>query len=479
MGLFVNTNVASLNAQRNMLKSGRGLERSFQRLSSGLRINGAKDDAAGLAITTRFTSQVRGLNTAIRNTNDGISLAQTVEGALDETGNILQRMRELSIQAASDTNTTSDREAIQLEMDNLVDEINRIADTTRFNDQKVLNGEFAGSKFHIGYKSNENISIKTMDARANILGRQSRNDGGTMTTEGLVEGDLVLNTITVRGTVASDDGLSTSLAEGSAIAKAAAINDATVYTGVKAFANKTEFIASQGQVEAVTLDSSNFISINGELLTGFRVENDDADGSLVNAINSVTNRTGVIARLDEQLNLTLTAEDGRNIEISVNGLANRLGFAVGDQVQAGTVTLQSEEAITMFQSDPGVERLGLGAAPGGGTTLMGVNSQYAVDTIDVTTRTGANTSIEILDVAIEQVSGIRSDLGAIQNRLVSTVNNLTATQENVSAARGRIQDADFSIETAALTKNQILQQASVSILAQANQAPNAAMSLLG
>ena len=205
MGMFVNTNVASLNAQRNMLKSGRGLERSFQRLSSGLRINGAKDDAAGLAIATRFTSQVRGLNTAIRNTNDGISLAQTVEGALDETGNILQRMRELSIQAASDTNTTSDREAIQLEMDNLVDEINRIAHTTRFNDQKVLNGEFAGSKFHIGYKADENISIKTMDARANILGRQSRNAGGAMTTEGLVEGDLVLNTVTIRGTVASDD----------------------------------------------------------------------------------------------------------------------------------------------------------------------------------------------------------------------------------------------------------------------------------
>ena len=198
--------------------------------------------------------------------------------------------------------------------------------------------------------------------------------------------------------------MSTSLAAGSAIAKAAAINDATVYTGVRAIANKTEFVASQGQVEAVTLDSSNFISINGELLTGFRVENDDADGSLITAINAVTNRTGVIARLDEQLNLTLTAEDGRNIEISVNGLANRLGFAVEDQVQAGTVTLQSEEAITMFQSDPGVERLGLGAAPGGGTTLMGVNSQFAVDTIDVTTRIGANTSIEILDVAIEQVS---------------------------------------------------------------------------
>ena len=479
MGLFINTNTASLNARRNLIGTTRGLERQFKRLSSGMRINSAADDAAGLAIATRFTSQVRGLNQAIRNTNDGISLAQTVEGALDETGAILQRMRELSIQAASDTNTLSDREAIQIEITNLIDEIDRISESTRFNEQKVLNGEFAGSRFHIGYKSNETIQVKTMDARAKILGRQARYSGNDVAAEGLERGDVVLNGVTVRGTVAGDDTLSTSQASGSALAKAAAINDATVFTGVRAIANKTVLKGNLNALSAVTLDSTNFITINGDTITGFRVEDDDADKSLINAINAVTNRTGVVASLDENLELTLEAEDGRNIELTVSGVATRLGFAAGNQVQAGSLTLQSEEAIFMTQNANGFNRIGHGANPAGGDTILGTNSDFAVDTIDVTSRQGANVSLEILDVAIEQVSAIRSDLGAIQNRLASTVNNLTATQENVSAARSRIQDADFAAETAEMTRNQILSQAGISILAQANQAPNNVMQLLG
>lgn len=479
MGLFINTNTASLNARRNLIDTTRGLERQFKRLSSGMRINSAADDAAGLAIATRFTSQVRGLNQAIRNTNDGISLAQTVEGALDETGAILQRMRELSIQAASDTNTLADREAIQIEITNLIDEIDRISESTRFNEQKVLNGEFAGSRFHIGYKSNETIQVKTMDARAKILGRQARYSGEDVAAEALERGDVVFNGVTIRGTVASDDILSTSQAAGSAVAKAAAINDATGFTGVRAIANKTVLTGNVNALSAVTLDSTNFITINGETITGFRVEDDDADKSLINAINAVANRTGVVAQLDENLELTLEAEDGRNIELTVSGLATRLGFAAGNQVQAASLTLQSDEPIFMTQNANGFNRLGHGANPAGGDTILGTNSDFAVDTIDVTSRQGANVSLEILDVAIEQVSSIRSDLGAIQNRLASTVNNLTATQENVSAARSRIQDADFAAETAEMTRNQILSQAGISILAQANQAPNNVMQLLG
>ena len=364
-------------------------------------------------------------------------------------------------------------------MDNLIQEINRIAETTRFNDQKVLNGEFAGSKFHIGYKANETMSVKTMDARAHILGRQARVDGNGVLAEGLQQGDLVLNGTTIRGTVATDDAFSTSQAAGSAIAKAAAINDATIYTGVRAVVGKSVLQGNVNALTAVTLDSTAYIVLNGEVITGFRVEDDDADNSLVDALNAVSNQTGVTARLDENLQLTLEAEDGRNIDLQVNGLATNLGFAAGNQVQGGTITLQSEEAIFMTQSDAGVERLGHGADPAGGETIIGTNSQFAVDTIDVTTRDGANISLEILDVAIGQVSEIRSDLGAIQNRLEATVNNLTATQENVSAARSRIQDADFATETAAMSRNQILQNAGISILAQANQAPNSVLQLLG
>ncbi len=478
MGLFVNTNVASLNARRNLNRTTVGMDRTFRRLSSGLRINSAADDAAGMAISTRMTSQVRGLNQAIRNTNDGISLAQTVEGALDESGSILQRMRELSIQAANDTNTTADREAIQLEINNLIEEINRIADTTRFNDQNVLNGEFAGSKFHVGYRANETVSVKTMDARASVLGRQARYEGLDVNSEALVVGDLQINGVTVRGTVDSDDTVSTSQAAGSALAKAAAINDSTIYTGVRAIVGKTALVGPNA-ISAVTLDSTNFITLNGEVISGFTVQDDDADNNLVDAINAVANRTGVIARLDENLRLVMEAEDGRNIELTTNGLATRLGFAAGNQVQAGSVTLQSEEAMFLTQSDAGVERLGHGANPAGGETILGTNSSFAVDTIDVRSREGANIGLQILDVAIAQVSEIRSDLGAVQNRLMSTVNNLSATMENVSAARSRIQDADFAQESAAMSKNTILQNAGLSILAQANQAPNNVLQLLG
>ena len=227
MGLYVNTNTASLNAQRNLNRSTRSLDQSFQRLSSGMRINSAADDAAGLAISERFTSQVRGLNQAIRNTGDGISLAQTAEGGLQETTTILQRMRELSVQAANDTNTTQDRNSIQDEMDQLVDEIDRIADKTTFNGQRILSGDFAGAKFHIGANSGESLQINISNARANSLGRQSRvsaADFGNVNiaqggAEELLDTDLTINDTNVRASVAADDLVSTTQSASSAIAR--------------------------------------------------------------------------------------------------------------------------------------------------------------------------------------------------------------------------------------------------------------------
>ena len=202
MGIFVNTNVASLNAQRNLLQSGNKLGQSFQRLSSGLRINSAKDDAAGLAITNRFTSQIRGLNQAVRNTNDGISLAQTAEGALQETTVILQRMRELSVQSANDTNTASDRESIQEEVNQLISELDRIATTTNFNTQNILDGTFNKGKFHVGANSRETITVTTVDARSARLGRQSRNDGVAISSGAFVDNDIAINSVSVRATEA-------------------------------------------------------------------------------------------------------------------------------------------------------------------------------------------------------------------------------------------------------------------------------------
>jgi flagellin len=477
MGLYINTNVASLNAQRNLTGSSSALGRSFERLSSGLRINSAKDDSAGLAIASRFSSQIRGLNQAVRNTNDGISLAQTAEGALQESQNILQRVRELSVQAANDTNSASDRESLQSEVDQLTSELDRIATTTQFNGSRILDGSFLGSRFHVGANSRETITVNVQDARSSALGRQSRTDGDYVdATVSLSTGDVQINNVSIRGTVAADDSLSTTLKEGSAIAKAAAINDSSKFTKVRAIVNKA---VSDGNsaIGGGTLDSTNYIKINNQTITGITVQSNDADDALVNAINAVTAETGVIATLDKDNALVLTAEDGRNIDVETQGNGATISGLTTDTL-TGSITLQSEEAVTLAVNGANTDAaLGLGVV--GTPETYGVNSNFAVKTIDITSRDGANLAIEIADVAIGQVSSIRASLGAIQNRLESTVSNLSATAENLSAARSRIQDADFASETAQFTRNQIIQQAGISVLAQANQQPQVALSLLG
>jgi flagellin len=481
MGLFVNTNSASINGQRNLNMSTRSLGQSFQRLSSGLRINSAKDDAAGLAISERFTTQIRGLNQAVRNTNDGVSLAQTAEGGLQESTAILQRMRELSVQAANDTNTDADRGSLQDEVDALVSELDRIAEKTTFNNQSVLDGTFTGAKFHIGANFRENLSVSIKDARAGSLGRMAKYESSSdIQVEGGAQGiqdeDVVLNGITIRSTVAADDKLSTTLNDASAIAKAAAINDSTEFTGVTAEVEATVIIASS-DIAAVTMDSTNNIAINGEILTGFRVQDNDADDTLVNQINAVADKTGVVASLDEDNRLVLSADDGRNIEVTVSGNGTRTGLAAaaGTTVTGGQLTLRSDD---QFQLDGNaIDKLG--DVGGAGATLFGVNGEHSVANIDVTSRDGANAAMQTLDAAIGQVSGIRSELGAVQNRLSSTVRNLEVSSENLTASRSRIQDADFAKETATFSRNKIVHQAGVSVLAQANQQPNIALSLLG
>lgn len=480
MGLMVNTNTASINAQRNLNNTTRSLGQSFQRLSSGLRINSAKDDAAGLAISERFSTQIRGLNQAVRNTNDGVSLAQTAEGGLQESGSILQRMRELSVQSANDTNTTADRESIQEEIGALVDELDRIATKTTFNNQNLLDGSFTGAKFHIGANFRENLTVSVKDSRSDALGRQARYSSSVdIQTAGagdaLSDGDVTVNGVTIRSTVAADDSLSTTLNAASAISKAAAINDSSNFTGVTAVVEKTEIVATS-DITAVTMDSTNNISINGKVLTGFRVQDNDADDTLINQINAVSDETGVVASLDVDNRLVLSADDGRNIELSVLGNGTRTGLGgVGTTVTGGRLTLQSEDQYQLG----GAATSKLGDVGGAGATLFGVNSDNSVKNIDVTSREGANEAIATLDIAIGQVSSHRGELGAVQNRLASTVRNLEVSSENLSASRSRIQDADFASETATFSRNKIVQQAGVSVLAQANQQPNIALSLLG
>ena len=386
MGLYVNTNIASLTAQRNVGSANRSLGRSFERLSSGLRINSAKDDAAGLGISDRMTAQVRGINQAIRNTNDGISLAQTAEGGLAESTSLLQRIRELSVQSANDTNTEQDRVSLQQEVDALVTELDRIAEKTTFNNQTVLDGSFIGAKFQIGANANDTITVGIKDARAGSLGRQVRETSvSDIATTGagdrLQTGDIIFNGVNIRETSAADDSLSTSFAAASAIAKAAAINDATEFTGVRAIVEETVIVGT-ADIGAVTLDSTTNLTINGSLITGFRVEANDATDTLVNAINAVSDDTGVVASLNEQNRLELSADDGRNIEVVMVGAAiGGLAGGAGSFVTGGRLTLQSEEQFSLTGAVGAATKLGFGAAQ----QLFGVNGNAAVSTIDVTT----------------------------------------------------------------------------------------------
>jgi flagellin len=473
MGMFVNTNVRSLNTQRSLNYSTKELDRSFQRLASGKRINSAKDDAAGLSISTRFTAQIRGLGAAIRNTNDGISLVQTVEGALQEFMALLQRMRELSVQAANDINTRKDRESINFEMDSLIRELDRIADTTLFNDKKVLSGDFMQGFFHVGAKANDVVEVNVRDARAKSLGRSAIKQTAVVSTNALdrINGDILINGVTIRATSVVDDKLSTSYRNGSAISKAAAINNATNFTNVSARVLATE-ANTNADIQGGDLTNTSFIEINGVTLTTFTVAADDADHELKNQINAVADETGVLATYDENSRLVLSASDGRNIEVRVSDAAAGAVTGLTSGVSTGSLEFSSAEQFRV--SGGQVDYIGLA-----GDQIVGVDSLASISTVNVLTRAEANNTITIVDRALEQLSGDRSSYGALLNRLESTANNLSNISENASQARSRIQDTDFAAESASLARAQVLQQAGVSILAQANQSPQLATQLLG
>ncbi|MCA9560279.1 MAG: flagellin [Myxococcales bacterium] len=468
MGLFINTNVAALNGQRNLLHTQNRLAKQFQQLSSGLRINTAGDDAAGLAISERFTSQIRGLSQAVRNANDAVSLSQVAEAALSESTSILQRMRELSIQAANDINGDGEREALQNEVDQLIEELTRIGETTTFNGKKLLDGSFIDAFFHVGAFARETVRVRIRDARSLTIGRQATQTGVPVATNPIQAGDVLLNGVTIRNTQAVDDQLSTSFAAGSAIAKAAAINDTTEFHGVTAKPLPNEFVSANA-ITGGTLDNATNIVINGQVISGFGVAADDATDVLVRSINEVFDRTGVAASLDERGRLVLRAEDGRNIELQVNG-PDVIGIG-GSQVKTAELNLYSEEQYTVTGNNEAY----IGFAD---NELIGVTSADAVTTVSVETRFEANESLLKIDRALAQITSDRAELGAVTNRMQSTLSNLTAIIEASTASRSRIRDADFAEVTTNLSRDQILSQAGISILSQANAQPQQVLSLL-
>lgn len=467
MTLSINTNVASLNAQRSVSKNSSSIATSFARLSSGTRINSAKDDAAGLAISERFTSQVRGLNQAVRNANDAISLAQTAEGALSESSNMMQRLRELAVQSANDTNSATDRQALQGEANQLLAEIDRIATQTSFNGRNLLDGSFSGASFQVGANANQSISVSVSSARTFSLGAVASRTSTTVTGTALGAADLTLNGVAIRASAAADDTVSSVGNDASAISKAAAINASSADHGVRASVNATT--VTGGAAVGAGAVAGGALLINGVDIGAVAVQANDADSSLRNAINAVASRTGVMATLDGANQLVLTASDGRNVNVAGAAAGGAVvGVAAGTTYS--TVTLESDQDFTVGGTTPANAGLTAGATA--------VNTAVNIQNLDITNRSGANNALSRLDTAIRQVSGQRAGLGAVLSRLESSVSNLSTTSENLSAARSRIMDADFASETAAFSKNQILMQASTAMLAQANSSNQSVLGLL-
>ncbi len=367
-----------MTAQRYLNNATNDLNTSMERLSSGTKINSAKDDAAGLQISNRLTAQTRGLDVAMRNANDGISIAQTAEGAMNESTNILQRMRDLSLQSANGSNSDQDRASIQEEIYALSDELNRIAETTSFGGRRLLNGTFGESAFQIGANAGEAILIELTSTRTD----DSRMGG-------------------------------------------------------------QRFVAENGQ------DSSwNVTTGKNDLKLDF------------------TTKEG------EAVSININAKSGDDIEelaTYINGQSDKISASVGN-----------EGKLQLFIAEPSIE--GELSVSGNLAAELGlassVGNKVTVDDLDVTTKGGAQASVGIIDSALAYIDRERADLGAKQNRLGHSINNLANIQENVSASNSRIKDTDFAHETTSMTKAQILQQSSTSILAQAKQLPNAALTLL-
>ncbi|MFQ5587942.1 MAG: flagellin [Nitrospiria bacterium] len=487
MGLSVNVNVPSLNAQRNLSRSQGALATSLQRLSSGLRLNSAKDDAAGIAIAARFTTQIRGLNVAARNANDGISLSQTAEGALNEVINNLQRIRELAVQSANSTNSTTDRKALNAEATALVNEIDRVAQNTNFNGVKLLDGTFTSQDFQVGANGGGSnvISISNISsARTSALGVGSGssysttdlNNQGTTTT--LAAGDVTINGYQVGAT--ASDGVSHSFATGSAIAKVAAINAISGNTNVTATVDATA--VNGAAIASTQAISAGDIKLNGVDLGAFAAATAATrSNDLAAKINSVSAQTGVTATFGTSTNggVTLSAADGRNItlEVTDTSAASRSGFTSGTNTTVATFDLSSTDSggITLGGTAAGLTAAGFGS---GGYQSATATVGAGVSSLDLTTASGSTNALTIIDAALATVNSSRGDLGAIQNRFSSTIVSIQTTSENLSASRSRIEDADFAQETAALARGQILQQSGIAILAQANSLPQSVLALL-
>ncbi|OBU46190.1 flagellin [Photobacterium damselae] len=557
MAITINTNVTAMTAQRNLNSASNSVADSMAKLSSGLRINSAKDDAAGLQISNRLTNQSNGLNVAVRNANDGVSMAQTAEGAMQESSKIMERMRELALQSANGSNSDKDREAMQKEMGQLQEEMNRIADTTSFGGQNLLDGSFGSKSFQIGANSNETQSLGLMDVSAHAIGREHKKleggpadvsvTGGTATQDGsfamMVDGKEHKIAITedmsaedFENKLNNIDGLS-----------GIVVKDAEAAGGVTPDPNPAAATPSTLEATDLALGDNDklTIAIEGGAsvdLTKTDLETEAAFGTAVEALTNAgytiaaTTVGGSGADKDNVNGFTITDPNGNNVGVtatlSATGggtISDTAAVTIGGQSLNKTTDASTDLTMTGGTPDAGgdggtgtpdaggarftvdfsnvkidtdIKSLsfvnGTGDAGGegdaggdGGTggvtrngtaTELNINDQVhkeSVAGLSLLSQEGAQNAIDVLDSAMEQIDSKRAEIGAFQNRMNHTMSNLVNINENVAASNSRIKDVDFASETVNMTKGQILQQAGTSILAQAKQIPQSALSLLG
>ena len=610
MSTSINTNVSAIAAQSSLRKTGLSLSSSMERLSTGVRINSARDDAAGLAITTRMTANIRGLSAAIRNANDGISLTQTAEGSLSAIQDNLQRVRELAVQSANSSNSLSDRAALNAEASQLISEIDRVANNSSFNGIKLLDGSYQNQALQIGSgnEANDRISVSIGSAKASALGVGSGSSfgltlaaGSKVKTGALSTGDLSINSTQINASVS--DGVSNLFANSSGIAKAAAINSVSAQTGVTASVGSTTWVGAAAT--SFTVMAAGKVSINGIDIGAIEASTNAVDRGtqVAAAINGKTNQTGVTAVSDTAGILTLTATDGRNIAVQVADTATGdhtglIGAAIPSAVRAETLTFSAETAgtgkvltfggltftvgsgtatlanlanawsnltygMTAAQANAkmvadgvdtavvgsftaGTSILSSGASSAavisnvtnhetvtsvipvavttagtgaltataggaqtrvasssitlsttgdGGITLGGAKGLkltgqtqgytasvatvgIGVSNVNLSTISGSQAALTVLDKAINTISDSRASMGAYQNRLTAAITNLETTSMNLQASRSRILDTDYAKETTNLAKSQIITQAATAMLAQANQSAQSVLALL-
>jgi flagellin len=477
MAIRINENIFSLLVNRNLDRSSRELENSFRRLSTGERVTKAMDDPSGLANSNLLRAKITGLQRNLRNCNEGVSILSVAESSLGNVTDIIQRIRELAIQASNATMNDGQRQLSQQEIDQLIDEIQRIAETANYNEKSLLDGTFQGMVIQVGTRQNETMPISIEDAQVNVLGAVANPIGANAVSNVPIAGtgDLRINLIDIPAS--EYDGVSTVDNTASAAAKAKAINLVTDDTGVEAVVIEATHSDTTANISAGSLDgTTSSLTINGVNIGPTSWEPGDSKNTLRERINGYVNLTGVEATLGADGQLVLTAVDGRNVEVVTTGsVADELGLqaANGDMntVLYGSIQLISGDTIQVGGT-PGL----IGFAAGQATSFVDLST--AIENLRVTSFEDAQEAIRVCDIAQKQILRRRASLGALESRINKTINDLMINVENLSGADSRIRDADFAVETAALTQNQIIQQAGIAVLSQANVVPRMALELL-